>query len=209
MKRIRHHLNRIFLLFVLFFAAALVVPSDVPASGGTILAQAATSKATVAKKANSIISSVVEEEDTALEQLEKLFVYAEKKWGYSRSTTTITSLGTARTFAYSIYKNKAGSCYHFAAGYAYLARQALGSSKKYTVRIAVGQTNGFGNGLQAHAWVEIKINGTWYVFDPNLDKFAENSSLKYYMAKRSKSSVKKVYNKYKNVKYYTMAYKKI
>ncbi|MCD7745877.1 MAG: transglutaminase domain-containing protein [Lachnospiraceae bacterium] len=209
MKTIQHHFNRIFLLVLLLFAAAAVLPSDAPISGGTIQAQAAASKATVAKKADTIISTVVEEDDSALEQLEKLFVYAEENWGYSRSTSTITSLGTARTFAYTIYKSKAGSCYHFAAGYAYLARQALGSSKKYTVRIAVGQTNGFGNGLQAHAWAEIKIDGTWYVFDPNLDKFAENSSLKYYMAKRSRSSVKKVYNKYKNVKYYTVAYKKV
>ncbi|MCD7737348.1 MAG: hypothetical protein LUI07_10395 [Lachnospiraceae bacterium] len=207
-SKLRCGFARIFLFFVLTFMMSCVPASTVKVTG-TLTAEAATSKTTVAKKANAIIKKTVKSSDSKLTQLKKLFKYAEKTWGYSRTYNFDSSVsGWTRTYAYSIMKNKKGSCYHFAAGFAYLARQALGSSSKYTVRVAVGQTKGFGYGLQSHAWVEIKINGTWYIFDPNMDKFAEDSSLTYYKKKRSSSAMKKVYNSYKNTKYFTVSYVK-
>ena len=53
-----------------------------------------------------------------------------------------------------MYTEKKGSCYHFAAAYAFLAEKATG----YKVRIGVGKTNGFSGDLQNHAWTEVKIN---------------------------------------------------
>ena len=130
--------------------------------------------------------------------LKALFKYTQKKYGYARYTKgTPKKKNWQKTFASEIISKKKGSCYHFAAVYAYLAKQ----STNYPVRIGLGKTKGFGNKNQAHAWVEIKINKTWYIFDPNMDKFAAKSSLKYYMKNRSSSSMKKVYYSYKGAKY--------
>ncbi len=133
--------------------------------------------------------------------LKRLFKYMEKTYGYARYTKgTPTKKGWQKTFAAEMIKKKKGSCYHYAALYAYLAKQATG----YEVRIALGKTKGFGNKNQAHAWVEVKISGDWYICDPNMDKFAANKKLKYYLKKRSSASMKKTYYKYKGVKYITV-----
>ena len=70
----------------------------------------------------------------------------------------------------------------------------------YKVRIGVGKTNGFSGDLQNHARTEVKINSNWYICDTNMDKYAENSSGKYFLKSRNK--LKKVYNNYKDVKYF-------
>ncbi len=196
--RMRRLFTHLFLFAVL--ALALTAAVNLPASE----TQAATKISTVKKKAKSIVKSTVNSNDKNTTKLKKLFQYAEENWEYQRVTGFKASSGWQRTYAYRMYKNKKGSCYHFAAGYAYLAKYVLGS--KYKVRIALGQTKGFGNGWQDHAWVEIRMSGKWYIFDPNMDKFAADCSLKYYKKKRSSSAMKKVYNNYKNVTYITVKY---
>ena len=161
---------------------------------------AATSKAKVKKQATKIVDKQTKKKDSKKQKLKKLFQYCEKKYGYKRVYGFENSKGWERDFAVEMYKGKKGSCYHFAAAYAFLAKKATG----YDVRIGLGKTNGFSGELQDHAWVEVKIGKTWYVCDPNMDKFAEASSGKYYLKKRS--SLKKVYNNYKKVKYVKVAF---
>lgn len=133
--------------------------------------------------------------------LKSLFKYMEKTYGYARYTKGApTKKNWQKTFATQMLKNKKGSCYHYAALYAYLAKQATG----YNVRIALGKTKGFGNKNQAHAWVEVKIDKTWYICDPNMDQFAANKKLKYCLKKRSSASMKKIYYSYKGAKYITV-----
>ena len=69
--------------------------------------------------------------------------------------------------------------------------------------VAVGKTTGFG-AIRDHAWTEVKIGKTWYVCDTNLDKYSGVDSLTYFLKKRS--SLKKIYNKYKSVKTYTIKF---
>ncbi|MCC8066414.1 MAG: transglutaminase-like domain-containing protein, partial [Clostridiales bacterium] len=203
-QTLRSMVSRTLLFCAVLFSLACT-PSLSVMLPGTVVAQAAVSETKLAKKANTIIKKQTKSGDSDLTKLKKLFKYAEKNWLYSRASSFTDADDTVQ-YAFSILKNNTGSCYHFAAGYAYLARQALGDNSKYKVRIAVGQTNGFGYGLQSHAWVEIRIKGTWYIFDSNLDKFAADSSLKYYKKKRSSKAMKKIYNSYKSVKYYTVSY---
>lgn len=150
------------------------------------------------EKVTSILDKNTDEEDTGKEKLKKLFTYVEDEYGYERKVGFEDYAGWEKDYAYEMLRKKKGSCYHFAAAYAYLAAKAT----DYKVRIGVGQTNGFSGELQPHAWVEIKIKSTWYICDPNMDKFAEDSSGKYYLKKRSK--LKKVYNSYKDAKYVTV-----
>lgn len=181
-------------------AAALVLAVCLCLAGFTETAQAA--KKSVAEKldekAAAIIEKNTDEEDTDKEKLNKLFGYVEDECGYERKVGFEDYSGWEKDYAYEMLKKKKGSCYHFAAAYAYLAAKAT----DYKVRIGVGQTNGFSGELQPHAWVEVKIKSTWYVCDPNMDKFAEDSSGKYYLKKRSK--LKKTYNSYKDAKYVTV-----
>lgn len=129
------------------------------------------------EKVTAILKNTTKEEDTDKQKLKKLFNYVEKKCGYARKVGFEAYDGWEKDFAYEMLKTKKGSCYHFAAAYAYLAAKAT----DYKVRIGVGETNGFSGELQPHAWVEVKIKSKWYICDPNMDKFAEKSSGKYYL----------------------------
>ena len=91
-------------------------------------------------------------------------------------------------------KNKKGSCYHFAAVYAFLAKKATG----LPVRICTGTTNGFNvSRWQPHAWCEVKVGKIWYVCDTNLDKFGAKSTGKYFM--KNVKTMKKTFKKSKTI----------
>ena len=184
--------------FTILFVAVAVTVGALAMPMSTV--EAATSKATVKKQATKVVDKQTKKSDSKKQKLEKLFEYCEKTYGYKRVYGFANKKGWERDFAVEIYKGKKGSCYHFAAAYAFLAKKATG----YSVRIGVGKTNGFSGELQDHAWVEVKIGKTWYVCDPNMDKFAAESSGKYYLKKRN--SLKKVYNNYKKVKYVNVTF---
>lgn len=167
----------------------------------TVTAQASTSTNKKLKsKATKIVDKKVKKKDSKKTKLKKLFQYVEKSYGYKRTIGFKTYKGWEKDYALEMYNDKKGSCYHFAAAYAFLAKKATG----YNVRIGIGKTNGFSGKLQQHAWVEIKIKDTWYICDPNMDKFAEDCSGKYFLVKRSK--LKKTYNNYKKVKYVNVTF---
>lgn len=151
-------------------------------------------------QANKIVSKKTKSSDSEKKKLKKLFKYTEKTYGYKRVTGFQAYSGWEKDYASQMYSEKNGSCYHFAAAYAFLAKKATG----YEVRIGIGKTNGFTGNLQSHAWTEVKINSKWYICDTNMDKFAENSSRKYFLKKRDK--LKKVYDDFKDVKYFTVAF---
>ena len=91
-------------------------------------------------------------------------------------------------------QNKKGSYYHFAAPYAFLAKES-----GVEARICLGRTNGFNKARwQDHAWCEVKVGKKWYICDPNMDKFAANSKGKYFM--KTVSSMKSTFKKSKTIK---------
>lgn len=158
---------------------------------------AASDGKSLTEQAGGIVEKKTKSSDSKKKKLKKLFKYAEKTYDYKRVTGFEAYSGWEKDYALQMYKEKKGSCYHFAAAYAFLAKQATG----YEVRIGIGKTNGFSGKLQNHAWTEIKIGSKWYICDTNLDKFAADSSLKYFLKKRGK--LKKVYNDFKDVQYYS------
>ncbi|MCX4304113.1 MAG: transglutaminase-like domain-containing protein [Clostridia bacterium] len=150
------------------------------------------------KHVEKIVNNKVKLSGNVKKKLRKLFNYIEKNYNYIRTTDFKTYDGWAGDYALDMYSCKKGSCYHFAAAYAFLAKKV----SKYKVRIVVGKTNGFTEVLQDHAWVEIKINSRWYICDPNMDKYAEKSSGKYFLKKRN--DLKKTYDNFENVKYFNL-----
>ena len=139
--------------------------------------------------AAAIVKKQVKSADSKKTKLSKLFKYTEKTYGYARTTSFSNKKGWEKTYAKKMFMDKKGSCYHFAAAYGFLAKQATG----YPVRICVGQTKGFSGKWQPHAWTEVKIGTKWYICDTNMDKFAAKSSGKYYLKSKTSSAMKAVY----------------
>lgn len=184
--------------FKKILAAALVF--CVMAASFTQAAKAAPSGSKLEETATQIVASETKTDDNAKTKLKKLFTYMQKEYGYARKTGFDAYSGWEKDYAQEMFEDKKGSCYHYAAAYAFLAKKAAGCS----VRIGVGQTDGFSGKLQKHAWAEVKLNGKWYICDPNMDKYAADSSGKYCLKKRS--SLKNTYNKFKDAKYYNAAF---
>lgn len=168
-------------------------------------------------KVNSVVGSKVRTSDDQNTKLKKLFVYTDSfqsksvaetdcfdKWAKKKAYKGWEK-DFAKDFAYEMFTKKSGSCYHYSAAYAYLAKKILGNGDTKNVRIAIGRTNGFSGKWQDHAWTEVKIGGTWYVCDPTLDvskaKTKNNYGKYYFLKKKSDTNIGKVYNDYKNTKY--------
>ena len=184
--------------FKKIMAAAIAI--CIMAVSFTQIAKAAASDDKLEEQAAQIVSQQVKANDSAKKKLKKLFAYLQKEYDYGRKVGFDAYDGWEKDYALEMFADEKGSCYHYAAAYAFLAKKATG----YPVRIGVGQTNGFSGKLQKHAWTEVKISGKWYILDSNMDKYAADSSGKYCLKKRD--SLKNTYNKYKDTKYYTAAF---
>ena len=188
---------------VAFLLVLVILIAGIPA-GRAQAAKAQALKTAAQSDLEDTVETIVNKEtkrkDSAKEKLKKLFLYMEEDYDYGRAVSFETYSGWEEEYAAEMFEDEKGSCYHFAAAYAYLAKKAT----DYPVRIGVGKTNGFSGKWQKHAWVEIKIKSKWYVCDPNMDKYAEESSLTYFLKKRS--SLKETYNNYKKVEYVTVSF---
>lgn len=166
-------------------------------------------------KTKSIDAKLVKEMDETIKEagvrdstgkstaLKLLFNYLSDKtanggsgnYGYLRDTQITgadkVSESVYASYAKTMLTGKKGSCYHYAAAYAFLAKRATG----YPVRICYGQTKAFKTSWQYHGWVEIKIGKTWYVFDPNAARYSTRN-IKWY--KRTRSAVEGKYYKTEN-----------
>ncbi len=191
-KRIDKNITKIGLLMIVFSLIITVtyVPSSAKASAST----------TLLEQTEKIVNKKVKQTDSERKKLKKLFKFVEKNYDYKRTVDFVAYNGWEKDYASEMYSEKKGSCYHFAAAYSFLAKKATGLN----VRIGIGKTNGFSGTLQGHAWAEIKINSIWYICDTNMDKYAENSSGKYFLKKRDK--LKNIYDNFKGVQYCTAAF---
>lgn len=180
---------------IVFILAACIMAGSL-----TQAAQAASAGDKLNEEITKIVDKKVKAGDSAKKKLKKLFAYVEKDYDYGRKTGFEAYDGWEKDYALEMLKDGKGSCYHYAAVYAFLAKKAAGCS----VRIGIGQTDGFSGSLQKHAWTEVKISGKWYICDTNMDKYAADSSKKYCLKKRN--SLKSTYNKFKDTKYYDVAF---
>ncbi len=142
----------------------------------------------------SMLAALVEHETAAASspevELKALFQYVEDEYSYERKVGFEPYDGWQEDYAAEMLSDMAGSCYHYAALYAFLAKEAT----DYEVRICTGTTDGFSaTSWQPHAWTEIEIDGKWYVFDTNLDKYEADSALKYYMLDTDSDLYEEIY----------------
>lgn len=142
----------------------------------------------------SMLAAVVESEAGSVSdpevRLKALFRYVEEEYSYTRKMGFEAYSGWQEDYAYEMLSEMSGSCYHYAALYGFLAKEAADCD----VRICIGTTDGFSaSSWQPHAWTEVKLDGKWYVFDTNLDKYGADSTLKYYKLSIDSDSYRKTY----------------
>ncbi len=71
-------------------------------------------------------------------------------------------LSHVQNYAYLGFTTSQGNCFSYAAMFVHLAREA-----GYEIRFVKGQVATiYGNNVD-HGWTEIKLNGQWYICDPN------------------------------------------
>ena len=137
------------------------------------------------RPASTAADQIIKEKVTATDntqKLKQLFDYMVSDYGYARVMKFTGASGWYYNYAKDMFQNKKGSCYHYAAAYAVLAKRATG----LPVRVCWGDSNAFNvNKWQKHGWVEIKIGSTWYTFDPNAADFSSLRVGKWFMQKRS------------------------
>ena len=91
----------------------------------TAMTAEAAAKSTLEKDVQKLVKkSKAKKEKTQKKKLKKLFQYVEKNYGYARAIGFKNSRGWEKTFTAEMIKNKKGSCYHFAALYAFLAKES-------------------------------------------------------------------------------------
>lgn len=177
--------------FALCLAAILIFGMVTPA----MPVMEVNAKSSLEKKVEKIVKKQTKPSASVQKNLKALFQYVEKNYNYKHVIGFNATKGWEKKYAQEMLASEHGSCYHFAALYAFLAKKASG----YQVRVCIGKTNGFEAARwQFHGWCEVKVKGTWYVCDPNLDKYGADSKCKYFMKKFSK--VKKNYKRSKSIK---------
>ncbi|MBR1765241.1 MAG: transglutaminase domain-containing protein [Ruminococcus sp.] len=174
-----------------FGADGLIVKTGSPdgytvTSTGAMTAQSAALKAEV----DSFIEKYTKPTASAEDNLRAVFLRVSTGSTYERLEDFDESAGWQVRFAYYIMTKHKGNCYKFGAEFCYLAR-ALG----FDAKCVVARCAKMGGGTTPHCWVEINMNGTTYVYDP--DMYNATRNIGYY--KFTYSTAPMAY--YKNLKW--------
>jgi len=103
--------------------------------------------------------------DSKSRKLSKCYYYLARNYKYKRSYGNLyPKAKDMKSFAYSMLSSKRGNCHAYAASFVYIAR-VLG----YDARVVVGKVSSSRGGMTPHGWVEVKVNGKWYVCDPDME----------------------------------------
>lgn len=111
---------------------------------------------------NALAEQLTTPSMTRDQQLRALYNYCRDSFSYlKRPLVESGSTGWEPEYASSFLALKKGNCYSFSAMFSLLAREI--GQPAYTV------VGGLGQKASPHGWVEIKLDGTVYLFDPQLE----------------------------------------
>ncbi len=113
------------------------------------------------KYAVKAVKAATNSKMTQEQKLKACYNWIIKNFSYERDYQDPAKLKNNWTKSYAEYafKNKRGNCYKYASAMGYCA-EILG----YDARVAYGKIES-GSSRTNHGWTEIKINGTYYIFD--------------------------------------------
>lgn len=116
----------------------------------------------------AILQQVTTPDMTDLQKLRACYDYV-RAYSYLGRNATISDKTMPRDkalgYANKIYDTGKGDCYNFAAAFYFLAKR-LG----YDATAVVGRC-AYSWGTVAHGWVEIPMDGTVYLFDPQIENY--------------------------------------
>ena len=121
-----------------------------------------TGSAALDTKLNNIVETYTNSSMTRDQKLRALYNYVRDNFSYlKRDLVSKGSTGWEPAYAEEFLRLGRGNCYSFSATFCLLARE-LGLPA-YTV------VGGLGQSASPHGWVEINLDGTTYMFDPQLE----------------------------------------
>ena len=98
-------------------------------------------------------------------KLKTCFDYLWRNYSYKRIYGFPTKSTLSKDYAQYMFTNKHGNCFCYGTTFSCIAR-VLG----YRSRVGTGLIEAAGGGMTPHGWSEVKINGKWYIFDPDMQK---------------------------------------
>ncbi|RKM56414.1 hypothetical protein D6853_06405 [Butyrivibrio sp. X503] len=110
----------------------------------------------------SVLDFATDENMTQNAQLERCFKYMVDFSAYERDNEVPVGNWTGEYAKEMLLEGK-GNCYKYAAAFAYLAK-GLG----YDAKVCTGTVLSSLGGKTPHAWTEVKVNETWYIFDTEM-----------------------------------------
>lgn len=126
------------------------------------------------KLAVKFVRSHTKTTDSQSKKLRKCYRYLSYHYKYKRYYTNLCPKAKyMQPFAYDMFSSKKGNCFRYAACFAYIAR-VLG----YDSRVVVGKISAVYGGMTPHGWTEVKVDGKWYVCDPDMQMNGVDSYLK-------------------------------
>ncbi len=121
-----------------------------------------TGNAELDARLNAIVEAYTNDSMTRDQKLRALYNYVRDHYTYlSRPLISKGQTGWEPEYALFFLQNGKGNCYSFSATYCLLCRE-LGL-QAYTV------VGGLGSSASPHGWVEIVLDGSRYMFDPQLE----------------------------------------
>lgn len=117
----------------------------------------------LAQLVSRTVASVTTPEMTGAQKLRACYEYVLDFTSYQRSYET-PSGDWVGPYAAELLTTGKGNCYRYAAAFACLAK-GIG----YEARVATGQIKAARGGVTPHGWTEVKIDGEWYLFDPDME----------------------------------------
>ena len=113
-----------------------------------------------------LVASIIEAATTGSmsqkSQLQNCFDYFVEASEYERRIDVPIGNWTG-DYASQILLTGKGNCYNYAAGFAYIAK-GLG----YDARVCTGTVTSSLGGRTAHAWTEVRMGDSWYIFDTEM-----------------------------------------
>jgi uncharacterized protein YjdB len=184
-------------ILILTLSAPLFLPITTKAAKSTkeVLSNAPlspvrTNYAPLDKLVNQVLQSTIKSDMTTYEKVKACYDYLIENMTYSNNIFDYTAykdlMYTSNYssdwdrkilyYAYCALKNKKDSCYGYSSAFVVLTR-AIGL-ESYVMQ---GKTSLAKGGYGNHWWVNIKIDGKYYVFDPNVeDNIAKGGAIYYY-----------------------------
>lgn len=133
------------------------------------------------KLVRQIIDEQTTPEMTIEEKRRACYDYVIKRAQYVRTYERPQGDWT-KNYAMDVYAKGTGNCYRYAAAFAYLCKE-LGDD----VHVCTGSISAARGGVTPHGWVEIEIDGTAYICDPDMEQAKGGD---YYMKTFSQYPVK-------------------